>query len=56
MRRARRVTGLPGLDPMLAEPAGQGLGRDGPCGRAAGEEREYRTSTQEPDGLDRALR
>ncbi|MGH3292813.1 MAG: hypothetical protein ACRDP7_13485 [Trebonia sp.] len=24
---------------MLAEPAGQGLGCDGPCGRAAGEER-----------------
>ena len=35
----RGVAGLPGLDSVLAEPAGQGLGCDGPCGRAAGEER-----------------
>ena len=34
----RGVAGLPGLDPVLAEPAGQGLGCDGPCGRPAGEE------------------
>jgi len=35
----RGVAGLLGLDSVLAEPAGQGLGRNGPCGRAAGEER-----------------
>ena len=35
----RGVAGLPGLDSVLAESAGQGLGCDGPCGRAAGEER-----------------
>jgi hypothetical protein len=35
----RGVAGLPGLDSVLAEPAGQGLGRDGPCGRPAGEQR-----------------
>ena len=34
----RGVAGLAGLDPVLAEPAGQGLGCDGPCGRPAGEE------------------
>jgi predicted MFS family arabinose efflux permease len=34
----RGVAGLPGLDPVLAEPAGQGRGCDGPCGRPAGEE------------------
>jgi hypothetical protein len=38
-RGERGVAGLPGLDSVLAEPAGQGLGCDGPCGRAAGEER-----------------
>jgi hypothetical protein len=38
-RGERGVPGLPGLDSVLAEPAGQGLGGDGPCGRAAGEER-----------------
>ncbi len=32
------VAGLAGLDSVLAESAGQGLGCDGPCGRAAGEE------------------
>jgi hypothetical protein len=32
----RGVAGLAGLDSVLAEPAGQGLGCDGPCGRAAG--------------------
>ena len=30
---------MAGLDSVLAEPAGQGLGCDGPCGRAAGKER-----------------
>ncbi len=35
----RGVAGLPGPDSVLAESAGQGLGCDGPCGRAAGEER-----------------
>ncbi len=30
---------MAGLDSVLAESAGQGLGCDGPCGRAAGEER-----------------
>jgi hypothetical protein len=35
----RGVAGLPGLDSVLAESAGQGLGCDGPGGRAAGEER-----------------
>src|ERR1017187_10019694 len=38
----RGVAGLPGLDSVLAESAGQGLGYDGPWGRAGGVGRHNR--------------